>query len=265
MRSRLAAFGRALTEFGWSRRQTVADRGSLGGRQRLIASGAWRRADRPGRRDRHGSRERPGCGGPKPCKPRPPPSFSASRQSSAAASSRASRIPKASMTGSPISSRRCGSKWLETARRGGAASTHVAARVQSGHPVPRRILAVAARPRLRPWAASSRSERRPPCREIDAAVTATAGEPDGGLIVVPGIVSSPRPARATRRSRRCVIGCRRSTPSRVFPANGGCCRYGNDQVDIYRRAATYRGPHTSRRQAGELPVKPPIKFELTIN
>ena len=51
----------------------------------------------------------------------------------------------------------------------------------------------------------------------------------------------------------------------MFPDNGGLLSYGVDQIDIYRRAASYvdrilRGTHGS-----ELPVEAPTKFELVIN
>jgi putative ABC transport system substrate-binding protein len=54
-------------------------------------------------------------------------------------------------------------------------------------------------------------------------------------------------------------------PFRAFAEQGGLLSYGNDQVDNFRRAASYADRILKREQPGELPVQAPVKFELFIN
>jgi ABC-type uncharacterized transport system substrate-binding protein len=46
---------------------------------------------------------------------------------------------------------------------------------------------------------------------------------------------------------------------------GGLISYGNDNVNIYRRAATYADRILRGAEPSELPVQFPVKFELVIN
>ena len=99
--------------------------------------------------------------------------------------------------------------------------------------------------------------------EIERAVAAMARQADNGLIVMPDSFT------LTHRELIVTLAAQNRLPSiypfRVFPDNGGLLSYGVDQIDIYRRAASYvdrilRGTHAS-----ELPVEAPTKFELVIN
>jgi putative ABC transport system substrate-binding protein len=54
-------------------------------------------------------------------------------------------------------------------------------------------------------------------------------------------------------------------PYRFFAELGGLLSYGNDQLDNFRRAATYVDRILKGEKPSELPVQVPVKFELVIN
>jgi putative tryptophan/tyrosine transport system substrate-binding protein len=54
-------------------------------------------------------------------------------------------------------------------------------------------------------------------------------------------------------------------PFRFFAEVGGLLSYGNDQLDNFRRAATYIDRILKGAKPSELPVQAPVKFELVIN
>jgi putative ABC transport system substrate-binding protein len=99
--------------------------------------------------------------------------------------------------------------------------------------------------------------------EIANAVESFAGEPNGGLIVLPGPVGSI--------NRDLIIGlaARHRLPSvyafRYHVVSGGLASYGVDNIDLYRRAAWYVDRILKGEKPGELPVQHAIKFQLVIN
>ena len=54
-------------------------------------------------------------------------------------------------------------------------------------------------------------------------------------------------------------------PLSTFAREGGLLSYGVDQVDSYRRAASYVGRILRGAKPGDLPVQFPTKFELAVN
>ena len=50
-----------------------------------------------------------------------------------------------------------------------------------------------------------------------------------------------------------------------FVRDGGLLSYGPDQVDIFRRAATYVDRILRGEKPGDLPVQLPTKFEMVVN
>ena len=99
--------------------------------------------------------------------------------------------------------------------------------------------------------------------EIERAVVAFATEPNGGLIVLPHIIT------AGHRVVIAELALRHRLPSvsafRFMAEAGGLISYGINAVDLFRRAAAYIDRILRGAQPGELPVQAPDKFELVIN
>jgi putative tryptophan/tyrosine transport system substrate-binding protein len=99
--------------------------------------------------------------------------------------------------------------------------------------------------------------------EIEAAVSAFAREPGGGLIV------TPDPFMNTHRAIVIALVERHRLPAfyglRNFVGDGGLISYGPDTLDIVRRSASYVDRVLKGERPGELPVQAPAKYELLIN
>ena len=99
--------------------------------------------------------------------------------------------------------------------------------------------------------------------EIERAIAAFAGSPNGGLIVTVG-------ASATLyRELIITLAARHKLPTiyyeRFFVAVGGLISYGPNYVDQYRRAADYVDRILKGEKPADLPVQAPTKYELVIN
>jgi putative ABC transport system substrate-binding protein len=99
--------------------------------------------------------------------------------------------------------------------------------------------------------------------EIERAITTFASQADGGLIVV------PHPYTIANRASIIILAAGHHLPAiypyRYFATEGGLISYGPDQIDQWRRAATYVDRILWGEKPGELPVQAPTKFELVIN
>jgi len=99
--------------------------------------------------------------------------------------------------------------------------------------------------------------------EIERAVTAFAGSPNGGLIV-----SGSTPA-AVHRDLIITLAARHKLPAvyyaRFFVTAGGLISYGPDYVDLHRRAAEYVDRILKGEKPADLPVQAPTQYELVIN
>ena len=99
--------------------------------------------------------------------------------------------------------------------------------------------------------------------EIELAVTAFAGSPNGGLIVA---VSA---AALTYRELIIKLAAQHRLPAvyayRVFVTSGGLITYGPDIASLYRRAAGYVDRILKGEKPADLPVQAPTKYELVIN
>jgi putative ABC transport system substrate-binding protein len=99
--------------------------------------------------------------------------------------------------------------------------------------------------------------------EIERAIAAFAGQPDGGLMIV------PHPNIVANRASIIILAARHRLPAiypfRYFATEGGLMSYGPNQVDQWRGAATYVDRILRGEKPGELPLQAPTKFELVIN
>jgi putative ABC transport system substrate-binding protein len=86
---------------------------------------------------------------------------------------------------------------------------------------------------------------------------------NGGLIAMPDTFLAVHRAEVTSLAARYRLPA--VYPFRYFADVGGLMSYGSDQVDDYRRSATYADRIVKGAKPSELPVQAPIKFELVIN
>jgi putative ABC transport system substrate-binding protein len=99
--------------------------------------------------------------------------------------------------------------------------------------------------------------------EIETAIIALGREPEGGLVVIQsGFL-------ATHRASVIFAAARNNVPAVYgtsdFAKDGGLLSYGADQVDSFRRAATYVDRILRGAKPADLPVQLPIKFEMVVN
>jgi putative ABC transport system substrate-binding protein len=99
--------------------------------------------------------------------------------------------------------------------------------------------------------------------EIEAAIIALGREPGSGLVVIPDVFMiahrAPIISAAARNNVPAVYN------QSFFSRDGGLLSYGPDQVDIWRRAATYVDRILRGAKPGDLPVQFPTKFEMVLN
>src|SRR5262245_38315934 len=98
---------------------------------------------------------------------------------------------------------------------------------------------------------------------IEHAVAAFAHGRNGGMVV------ASTPAAIFHRALIVALAARYRLPT-VYPlrlnaADGGLIAYGPDNVDQYRRAASYVDRILKGQKPADLPVQAPTKYELVIN
>jgi putative tryptophan/tyrosine transport system substrate-binding protein len=99
--------------------------------------------------------------------------------------------------------------------------------------------------------------------EIERAIEEFAREPSGGLLPLPS------PLMAVHRDLIISLAVRHRLPNvfayRYYPIGGGLASYGIDNIDLYRRAASYVDRVLKGEKPGDLPIQQATKFELVIN
>jgi putative tryptophan/tyrosine transport system substrate-binding protein len=99
--------------------------------------------------------------------------------------------------------------------------------------------------------------------ELERAIADFASTPNGGLVVVPDSF--------TINNRKSIISLAEKYrvsaiyPFKLFVTSGGLVSYGSDDIDIFRRAASYVDLILKSRKPSDLPVQQPTKYELAIN
>jgi putative tryptophan/tyrosine transport system substrate-binding protein len=101
--------------------------------------------------------------------------------------------------------------------------------------------------------------------EIETAIIALGREPGGGLVIIPDIFTFT----FVWRTSIILAAARNNVPTvyglSEFVKDGGLVSYGTDQVDIFRRAASYVDRILSGAKPGDLPVQFPVKYEMIVN
>ena len=99
--------------------------------------------------------------------------------------------------------------------------------------------------------------------EIETTIIALGREPGGGLVLIPDAFTSahrvPIISAAARNNVPAVYGIS------DLARDGGLLSYRPDQVDNWRRAATYVDRVLRGAKPGDLTVQFPTKFEMVVN
>ena len=98
--------------------------------------------------------------------------------------------------------------------------------------------------------------------EMEHALIAFAGSPNGGLIVTSGSTASERDLITEVASRHRLPAV---YPFRYWALSGGLISYGPNSVEPSRRAAGYVDRILKGEKPADLPVQAPTKYELVIN
>ena len=99
--------------------------------------------------------------------------------------------------------------------------------------------------------------------EIDRAISAVAREPNAGLVVLPGQITTTNYERiiaSVAQHRLPAI-----YPYRFIASAGGLVSYGPEPAEEYRKAASYVDRILKGEKPADLPVQAPTKYELVIN
>jgi putative ABC transport system substrate-binding protein len=98
---------------------------------------------------------------------------------------------------------------------------------------------------------------------LESAIAGQARDLKGGLIVMPDSFTTAHSSEIISLADRYRVPA--IYPYRFFAELGGLLSYGIDQLDNFRRAATYVDRILKGARPSELPVQVPVKFELVIN
>jgi putative ABC transport system substrate-binding protein len=99
--------------------------------------------------------------------------------------------------------------------------------------------------------------------DIERVITTLSRDLEAGRVVMPSPVTTihrePIVALAERYRVASIY------PYRYFPALGGLLSFGVDNLDLYRRAASYVDRILKGEKPADLPVRQPTKFHFVVN
>ena len=98
--------------------------------------------------------------------------------------------------------------------------------------------------------------------EIERALAAFAGKPNGGLILTGSALA------IVHRDLIIALAARHRLPAvyeRYFAAAGGLISYGSDSIEAFRLAAGYVDRILKGEKPADLPVQAPTRYQLVIN
>jgi putative ABC transport system substrate-binding protein len=99
--------------------------------------------------------------------------------------------------------------------------------------------------------------------EIETSIIALGREPGGGFVVMGGGFLFAHRAPILSAAARANVPA--ISWQSDFARDGGLLSYGPDQVDLYRRAASYVDRILRGEKPGDLPVQLPTKYEMVVN
>ena len=99
--------------------------------------------------------------------------------------------------------------------------------------------------------------------DIERAIVTFARVPDGGLVLPPDSTTSLHRDLIIELAARHRLPA--VYPARFFVAAGGLMSYATDQVDMFRRAASYVDRILRGDKPADLPVQAPTRYETAVN
>jgi ABC-type uncharacterized transport system substrate-binding protein len=170
--------------------------------------------------------------------------------------------PEGNITGFSAYESSIGGKWLELLKEIAPKISQVLVLVDQQNPTWRLHVpaVVAAAPSFMVQVTATRISNP---AEIAHAIDSFGGMRDVGMIGLPGAVNQ------NYRELIIALAAKHRMPAiyamRSYVTSGGLAYYGSDQVDMYRRAASYVDRILKGAKPADLPVQQPTKFELVIN
>jgi len=98
---------------------------------------------------------------------------------------------------------------------------------------------------------------------IEALMASLAGEPRGGVVVIPDAFFASHSTQIVALARRFSLPA--VYPYRYYVAEGGLLSYGVNNVELFRLAAPYIDRIFRGAKPSDLPIQQPTRFDLVIN